>query len=86
MRVQSERGDRRHGRGRIIWGEALGASDPADPSAITEASWIWHRQGRPAESAPTGAMLFRREFTVPTDRKVTAARFEMTADNSFALP
>lgn len=72
-----------HGKGRIIWDDTAspGASDAASP--IMDAKWIWLPQGEPAQSAPMEALVFRREFTLPADRKLTSARLEMTADNSF---
>ncbi|HOW63647.1 MAG TPA: glycosyl hydrolase [Candidatus Paceibacterota bacterium] len=75
---------RRHGRGRIIWGSGLFENKAAHPSTILKAQWIWSPDGKPDQSAPVGAVIFRREFDLPTDRKLSFARLEMTADNSFA--
>ena len=76
---------RRHEKGRILWGEALrGSSAANEPSSIPEARWIWQAEGNPVRSAPVGRVTFRREFTLPANRKLTSARLEMTADNRFA--
>ncbi|MBN1443599.1 MAG: hypothetical protein JXA90_12890 [Planctomycetes bacterium] len=72
------------GEGRIIWGGALTRRDAAPPPAILDAQWIWYPEGEPARSAPVGAVLLRREFTVPGEPKLVSAQLEMTADNSFA--
>ncbi len=72
------------GLGRLVWGGGLNPSVAAAPAPLKGAKWIWYPQGNPAQSAPVGATRFRREFTVPSDRKLASARLEMTADNSFA--
>ncbi len=83
LRPPTDHTSRRHGKGRIIWGETLRGSSAAEPSTISNAQWIWYPQGEPAQSAPVGKVLFRREFTVPANWKLSSARLEMTADNGF---
>ena len=48
-------------------------------------SWVWYPEGNPAQTAAPGECLFRKQVTVPADRKVTKAVFTGTADNSFSL-
>ncbi len=74
------------GKGKIIWGGEL--SPPAEPappaaSSIASATWIWRKEGNPAEAAPPGTRYFRRLWTVETSNPITSAQLEMTADNSF---
>ncbi|MBN2505866.1 MAG: hypothetical protein JXQ71_04145 [Verrucomicrobia bacterium] len=78
-----EQASRRHGQGRILWGNALYEADAAGPSPIFQAQWIWKTQGDPASAAPVGRAVFRREFRVPLSNQVSSARLEMTADNGF---
>jgi hypothetical protein len=84
LRPPAAQAVRRYGKGRIIWGDTLFGTTADHPLAIMDAQWIWSSQGKPEQAAPVGAVLFRREFNVPTDRKLASARIEMTADNSFA--
>jgi len=69
---------------------------PAEPAPVPEGvsalaqalegcAWIWFPEGDPAQSAPPGTRYFRRQVSLPTDRKVRQATFVGTADNSFAL-
>ena len=48
-------------------------------------SWVWYPEGDPAQSAPAGACYFRKQFTLPADRKPAKAVFFGTADNNFVL-
>ena len=84
LRPPVEPASRRYGKGRILWGEALRSTATAALPALLEAQWIWAAQGQPAQSAPVGQVLFRREFIVPAGRKLSSARLELTADNRFA--
>lgn len=84
LETPAEPSIRSHGKGRIVWGGAASTGEADTASPIMDAKWIWFPQGEPAQSAPVETMLFRREFTVPADRKLASARLEMTADNTFA--
>jgi hypothetical protein len=74
---------RRHGIGRIVWDVGATQSGKTEPSPILGAQWIWYPEGEPANSAPVGKRVFRREFSLPADRRLASACLEMTADNSF---
>lgn len=50
------------------------------------ARWIWHPEGNPALSAPTGVVVcFRRAFTLPRARAVQRALLRIAADDYFEL-
>ena len=74
------------GRGRVLWRRAE-AEAPADVpgDSLKQAKWIWHNEGNPARSAPTGTRFFRRVVTLPAEAKVTSARVFLTADNAFTV-
>ena len=76
--------ERTFGKGRVVSGVALRATNSVEPSAIMQAQWIWAPGGQPAQSAPVGRAVFRREFVMPAGARLTAARLEATADNSFS--
>jgi alpha-L-rhamnosidase len=44
-------------------------------------NWIWHPGGNPAVAAPLETNWFRKEITIPTDRRIKRAIFEYTGDN-----
>jgi hypothetical protein len=48
-------------------------------------SWVWYPEGNPAQSAPPGTCYFRKQLTVPGDRKIARAVFAGAADNGFTL-
>ncbi len=52
---------------------------------ITRASWIWQGQQDAGTAAPIGTRYFRKEFTVPGQRRVESALCAATADNNFRL-
>ncbi len=52
---------------------------------LSKASWIWYPEGNPASSAPVAHRLFRKEFTIPADRKIASAMLAMSVDNWFKL-
>ncbi|MBU0639518.1 MAG: hypothetical protein KKB50_11685, partial [Planctomycetes bacterium] len=70
-------------------------SPPAPPAApeaalklaeaVRKCAWIWYPEGDPARSAPPGKRYFRKQITLPIDRKVAKATFVGTADNSLTL-
>jgi hypothetical protein len=45
-------------------------------------SWIWYPEGNPAQSAPAATRYFRKQITLPADRKIKKATLAVTADNS----
>ena len=47
--------------------------------------WIWYPEGSPNLVAPSGTRFFRRKFTVPSGKQITAANFNLTCDNGFTL-
>jgi alpha-L-rhamnosidase len=47
--------------------------------------WIWYPEGKPNEVAPAGTRYFRRQFSVPVGKQITAANFNGTCDNGFTL-
>jgi alpha-L-rhamnosidase len=65
-------------------GDWIGARADRPTTSLQGASWIWYPQGNPADSAPVGTRYFRRTFDLP-DAQVTAAHFQLTADDSFVL-
>jgi hypothetical protein len=74
------------GKGKIIWGGEFRPSPEPTPQAtsrLSSATWIWRREGNPAEAAPPGPRYFRRLLTADAGSPITSARLEMTADNSF---
>jgi hypothetical protein len=83
LQPPAEQISRRHGKGRIISGQALYEDDAAEASPILQAKWIWEAKGNPASAAPVGTVVFRSEFYVPLSKRISSARLEMTADNSF---
>jgi hypothetical protein len=73
---------RAYGKGRVIWGGLLNGKASKDLS-IAAAQWIWYPEGEPAQSAPAGAVFFRRDIAIDGNQKLFSARLEATADNSF---
>ena len=47
--------------------------------------WIWYPEGTPNLDAPSGTRFFRRQFTMPAEKKITDATFHLTCDNGFTL-
>jgi hypothetical protein len=80
--------ERAVGKGRVI---RMGhpADGPAAALAPEElpgaARWIWHPEGRPAESAPVGSRVFRRTVQIDFSKPIASAHFLATADNSCDL-
>ena len=66
-------------------GDWIGARAESVSTSLQGASWIWYPQGNPADSAPVGTRYFRRAFDLPADAQVTAANFQLTADDNFVL-
>ncbi|MEV7099709.1 alpha-L-rhamnosidase C-terminal domain-containing protein [Amycolatopsis sp. NPDC051045] len=63
-------------------GDWIGAPAASTPPPFDGASWIWHPEGNPADSAPAGTRYFRRAFELPAGEQLTAARLDLTADDS----
>ncbi|RSM46960.1 hydrolase [Amycolatopsis balhimycina DSM 5908] len=66
-------------------GDWIGAPTPSTPPSFDGASWIWYPGGNPADSAPAGTRYFRRTFELPAGEQLTAARLDLTADDSFTV-
>ena len=47
--------------------------------------WIWYPEGSPNLVAPAGTRYFRRQFSVPAGKQITAATLNATCDNGFTL-
>jgi hypothetical protein len=79
---------RASGKGRIVWGSGFKRPRPRVEDAgrrLTQARWIWHREGNPAASAPVGKRYFRRTLKLEEGVEIEWARAFMTADNAFEL-
>ncbi|MFF7158010.1 family 78 glycoside hydrolase catalytic domain [Streptomyces sp. NPDC008139] len=63
----------------------IGSPTKPATTTLTGADWIWYPEGKPADSAPAATRYFRRTVDLPTNATVTAAPFELTADDSFVL-
>jgi hypothetical protein len=79
--------ERRFGRGRVLWGGNLSVPAVGDVAtrSINQAQWIWYPEGDPAAAIEPCTRYFRRDFTLPTEKRIRSARFEVTADNSFEV-
>ena len=78
--------ERSYGKGRIIWHRSIPADldePPAHP--LRPATWIWHNEGDPADSAPVSSRFFRRLWSLDPDADIQSARLYMTADNAFEI-
>jgi hypothetical protein len=72
------------GKGRVIWPRELQPKPDASydtATSLSQAKWIWFKEGNPARSAPPGTRYFRR--TVNVAGALVSARIVMTADNTF---
>lgn len=78
--------ERRHGRGRIVWGGAFRPKTVVGPeleNPLGSAQWIWRREGNPAAAVPPGRRYFRRTVVVGRESTVDSATLTLTADNAF---
>ena len=50
-------------------------------SVLSDTSWIWFPEGDATKSAPIETNWFRKEITIPADRKIKRALFQYTGDN-----
>jgi hypothetical protein len=75
----------------IVRETARAAADPLLEDATKSAhslqggSWVWYPEGNPARSAPPATRCFRKQMSLPADRKITKAFFLGTADNGLTL-
>jgi alpha-L-rhamnosidase len=58
---------------------------PAKVTGLAGAPWIWFPEGDPHVAAPVGTRSFRTHVTIPNDRAIASADFELVSDNSAAL-
>jgi len=82
-----------YGKGRVMWGKPLGdvlRAEGVKPDFTVggrtgklAASWIWHAAD--GDEPPTGKRTFKQEISIPSARRVVAARVALTADNAFEL-
>ena len=79
--------ERSVGRGKVVWGGELqaAADEPLAPRVIRQAKWIWHPEAKGGTSPPPTTRFFRRVVTIAENKRVRAARVEITADNDFRL-
>ncbi|MGH3374115.1 MAG: family 78 glycoside hydrolase catalytic domain [Actinoallomurus sp.] len=66
-------------------GTWIGSPSKPATTSLTGADWIWYPEGKPADSAPAATRYFRRAFDLPAGDQITAAQFELSADDSFIL-
>lgn len=94
-----DRGERKVGQGRVLWGRSLEEIMTADGvkpdfewsadvrrptrAGLADASWIWHAAD--GGNPPPGERLFRTTLDIPEGRKPVVAQASMTADNEFVL-
>ena len=50
-------------------------------SVLSDTSWIWFPEGDATKAAPIETNWFRKEITIPADRKIKRALFQYTGDN-----
>jgi len=65
--------------------ETLPASPKLEASAWDGCSWVWYPESNPAKNAAPGPCCLRSKLILPGDRKITGARFMLSADNEFSL-
>ena len=58
---------------------------PLKGRAFEGGSWIWYPEGNPAQGVPPGRRYFRKQITIPAERKLAKAVFTGTADNDLVL-
>ncbi|MDQ3814731.1 MAG: glycoside hydrolase family 78 protein [Armatimonadota bacterium] len=58
---------------------------PAGAANLNGLSWVWFPEGNPTQNAPAGVRYFRKRIDLPSERKVKAARFILTADDRWTL-
>ncbi len=59
----------------------IGLNNENVTSVLSDTSWIWFPEGEPAKAAPLETNWFRKEITIPADRKIKRALFQYTGDN-----
>jgi hypothetical protein len=77
---------RNYGKGVIHWGGELSPEASKNQNdSISESSWIWYPEGKPAQSAPPEIRYFQRIISVDGSKALASASAAVTADNSFTL-
>jgi putative heme-binding domain-containing protein len=73
------------GAGLLVLAALSGWQAQAQAPAVMQ--WIWFDEGNPLADAPAETRYFRRVFEVqrPSDKSITAATLEITADNRFVV-
>ena len=61
--------------------EWIGLDELNVTNVLSGTSWIWFPEGNPAVSAPVETNWFRKEITIPANRKIKRAIFQYTGDN-----
>lgn len=59
----------------------IGLDGDNDPVALSGTNWIWFPEGEADKAVPPGNRYFRRDFTLPADRKIKRAIYHATADD-----
>lgn len=59
----------------------IGLDNPDVTVLLSNTSWIWFPEGDAAKAAPLETNWFRKEITIPADRKIKRALFQYTGDN-----
>jgi alpha-L-rhamnosidase len=57
----------------------------ADPLSLEGCRWVWLGEGDPRKAAAVGTSFFRREFDIPSGKKIKQARFRLIVDNEGVL-
>lgn len=59
----------------------IGLDGEDSTNFLAGTSWIWFPEGEPDKAAPVETNWFRKEISIPADRKVKSAVFQYTGDN-----
>lgn len=59
----------------------IGLDEQDVTNVLADTSWIWFPEGEPAKAAPVETNWFRKEITIPANRKIKRALFQYTGDN-----
>lgn len=62
-------------------GKWIGLDGEDKTNVLSGTSWIWFPEGSPDKAAPAATNWFRKEITIPADRKIKQAVFQYTGDN-----
>jgi hypothetical protein len=64
---------------------ATPAEGKQDEPPFEGCSWVWYPEGNPAAGAPAGVRYFRKQLSLPADRKIKRAACRIACDNDFVL-